>query len=145
MIRPLQPNDAEQIAPIIETHVRAMSPGSPKWQPDQVRAECRGAGFVKESEGQIEAFILYREQVDAWEITYLATAGNALRKGCMKALLGHMISQMPKDKAIWLEVHAENQLALRLYEGLGFREVGRRPKYYADGAAAILYSLGDHS
>jgi len=140
MTRQTRPTDAEQITKIIQYHTQAKSPGSPHWSLDQVREEC-AEGFVTEANGQIEAFILFRQQVDAWEITYLATASDALRKGRMRDLLGHLISLKPNDKAIWLEVHAANQGARRLYESLGFREVGQRPKYYADGASAILYSL----
>jgi ribosomal-protein-alanine N-acetyltransferase len=31
-----------------------------------------------------------------------------------------------------LEVRASNQAALGFYRGQGFRETGRRPRYYAD-------------
>jgi ribosomal-protein-alanine N-acetyltransferase len=34
-----------------------------------------------------------------------------------------------------------NLAAKRLYESNGYREVGRRPRYYADGADAVLLRL----
>lgn len=37
-----------------------------------------------------------------------------------------------------LEVRSDNHAATTLYEQLGFVQVGRRPGYYADGAAALL-------
>jgi hypothetical protein len=37
-----------------------------------------------------------------------------------------------------LEVKAHNQRAIRLYERLGFQAVGRRAKFYACGADALL-------
>jgi ribosomal-protein-alanine N-acetyltransferase len=37
-----------------------------------------------------------------------------------------------KVKAVWLEVRPSNEMAGRLYESLGFKEVGRRPGYYRD-------------
>lgn len=37
-----------------------------------------------------------------------------------------------------LEVKAHNQRAIRLYEHLGFVAVGRRAKFYACGADALL-------
>ena len=37
--------------------------------------------------------------------------------------------------------HAANEPALKLYEGLGFNQVGRRPKYYRDGGDAVLLTL----
>ena len=32
----------------------------------------------------------------------------------------------------WLEVRPSNHPALNLYQSLGFKEVGRRPRYYDD-------------
>ncbi len=41
-----------------------------------------------------------------------------------------------------LEVRAGNGPALGLYESLGFRRVGRRPRYYPnDGEDAVLMTL----
>jgi ribosomal protein S18 acetylase RimI-like enzyme len=37
-----------------------------------------------------------------------------------------------------LEVRADNAGALALYHAHGFLEAGRRPRYYADGADAVL-------
>jgi ribosomal-protein-alanine N-acetyltransferase len=37
-----------------------------------------------------------------------------------------------------LEVRADNCGALALYSGHGFREVGRRRRYYPDGSDAVL-------
>jgi ribosomal-protein-alanine N-acetyltransferase len=37
-----------------------------------------------------------------------------------------------------LEVKTHNSRAIRLYKRLGFQEVGRRPKFYACGADALL-------
>jgi ribosomal-protein-alanine N-acetyltransferase len=45
--------------------------------------------------------------------------------------------------SVFLEVDERNLPARRLYAGVGFREVGRRPNYYAEsgeqaGAALVL-------
>jgi ribosomal protein S18 acetylase RimI-like enzyme len=37
-------------------------------------------------------------------------------------------------------VRADNRSALRLYESRGYRPIGRREDYYADGMAAIRYA-----
>lgn len=44
--------------------------------------------------------------------------------------------------AVHLEVRASNDAARRFYGGLGFDEVGLRPRYYDDGEDAVLLSLG---
>ncbi len=38
-----------------------------------------------------------------------------------------------------LEVREDNARAINLYEKSGYRRFGRKPDYYADGAAALLY------
>jgi ribosomal-protein-alanine acetyltransferase len=38
-----------------------------------------------------------------------------------------------------LEVRTDNDAAIRLYEGRGYRAIGRRESYYADGTAALRY------
>jgi ribosomal-protein-alanine N-acetyltransferase len=40
-----------------------------------------------------------------------------------------------------LEVSAANQPARALYKGLGFARQGRRRRYYADGADALILAL----
>jgi ribosomal-protein-alanine N-acetyltransferase len=39
----------------------------------------------------------------------------------------------------WLEVRADNPGAVAFYLRHGWREVGRRPRYYADGVDALLF------
>jgi ribosomal protein S18 acetylase RimI-like enzyme len=41
---------------------------------------------------------------------------------------------------IRLEVREDNSRAIALYEKSGYRPFGRKPGYYADGAAALRYS-----
>jgi ribosomal-protein-alanine N-acetyltransferase len=43
-----------------------------------------------------------------------------------------------------LEVREDNARAISLYEKCGYRRLGRKPGYYADGAAALLYEKPLH-
>jgi ribosomal protein S18 acetylase RimI-like enzyme len=43
-----------------------------------------------------------------------------------------------------LEVRKDNARAIDLYEKSGYRRFGRKPDYYADGAAALLYEKPLH-
>jgi ribosomal protein S18 acetylase RimI-like enzyme len=40
-----------------------------------------------------------------------------------------------------LEVRADNDRAIALYERLGFRKIGETPDYYEDGAAAYRFEI----
>jgi ribosomal-protein-alanine N-acetyltransferase len=42
-------------------------------------------------------------------------------------------------KSMRLEVREDNLRAIRLYEKSGYRQFGRKPDYYADGAAALRF------
>jgi ribosomal-protein-alanine N-acetyltransferase len=58
----------------------------------------------------------------------------------MEKLMRHLIDSKGQGRELWLEVHEVNVSAQNLYEKLGFRLSGRRPRYYKDGATALLYS-----
>ena len=76
----------------------------------------------------------------AWEFPVLATDPAHQGRGHMKKLLSEVISARCQAAEIWLEVHEANLPARSLYNSLGFAEVGRRPRYYADGGTALLLS-----
>lgn len=112
------------------------------WPLDLLGAEMATAEavglFVEE---QLVCFILYRELENAWDISLVASHPQFRRRGYVEQLFKHLIAAKGQDQELWLEVHEENVPAQKLYEKLGFREVRRRPRYYKDGATAILYSL----
>ncbi len=68
-------------------------------------------------------------------------------RGHGRALVRHMIDRAVARKArtVFLEVRASNAVARRLYETLGFREVGRHKNYYpADGGGEDAKVLALH-
>lgn len=53
------------------------------------------------------------------------------RQGIAKRLIERLLWDLDEDNhCLTLEVRVSNRAALALYEGLGFRPVGRRPNYY---------------
>jgi ribosomal-protein-alanine N-acetyltransferase len=58
----------------------------------------------------------------------------------MEKLLNHIIAAKGQDQELWLEVHEANQAARQLYQKLGFKETGKRKRYYKDGGTAILFA-----
>lgn len=111
------------------------------WPRDQFISEFQTTQtWVLLKGDQIEAFICVRDAVDAWELSVLATRQNSVGQGYMKTLLNAVISEYGSQRQLWLEVHEQNLAARKLYEKCGFESQGRRPVYYRDGAAAILYT-----
>jgi [ribosomal protein S18]-alanine N-acetyltransferase len=101
----------------------------------------QGVGLGLFEGGSLSAFVLYRRQADIWDIVLLGTRVERQRQGLMDRLLSHLLLVRPAGTEVWLEVHQGNVGAQNLYKKLGFRQVGRRPKYYRDGSDAILFNF----
>lgn len=91
-----------------------------------------------------DGFIVVRTVADEAEILTLAVAPAARRAGLGRGLANKAADLARGQGAVrlYLEVSAENGPARALYSGLGFTEIGRRARYYADGADALVLSLG---
>ena len=105
--------------------------------PAATAAPAEPRGFVLAREAAGEAEVLTIAVHPAWQ-------GRGLGRLLMDALLRDLYARRATE--LFLEVDEGNRPALRLYEGLGFREVGKREAYYAgaDGtpANAITMRLG---
>lgn len=134
-----------QLVGIMEqVYKRSKNPIGGIWNKDLLRQELeigQGVGLNVEGFG-LAAFAIFRHYEVHREITVLATHPDRQRRGDMNFLLSYMLERKSPQERIWLEVHAENEPALGLYNTLGFSQVGRRPKYYRDGGDAILLTLG---
>ena len=70
--------------------------------------------------------------MDEADMMNLAVTQNARRQGVALALVSALCEQLREKgvRTLTLEVRASNAPAAALYEKLGFREVGVRPRYY---------------
>ncbi len=80
------------------------------------------------------------------QITNVAVVPEYRGNGNGRALMEELIRRV-KEKgvtAMTLEVRPSNAVALGLYESLGFKDCGRRPKYYSDNGedAIIMWNTG---
>ena len=77
------------------------------------------------------------------ELQRIAVTPAQRRRGVAGALLGAVVALASGEGAerMLLEVREENAGALAFYERAGFTEIDRRPRYYRDGAAAIVMEL----
>ncbi len=80
------------------------------------------------------------------QITNVAVVPEYRGNGNGRALMEELIRRV-KEKgvtAMTLEVRPSNVVALGLYESLGFKDCGRRPKYYSDNGedAIIMWNTG---
>jgi ribosomal-protein-alanine N-acetyltransferase len=94
--------------------------------------------------GRVAAFCNYWLVADELHILNVAVLPEERRRGHAARLLRHILEQAARGKVrvLSLEVRVSNLAAANLYRKFGFREVGLRPKYYADsGEDALLMDL----
>lgn len=143
--RLLQSADATEIMRILSQVYRDDNPYpvGGGWTMAQIESELEkgcGLGIFGESY-RLRAFVVFSKVGPNYEINLLATDIIERRQGLMITLLECLRRSWAEGKEIWLEVHEGNSAARKLYEKQGFTAEGRRPGYYRDGGAAILYTL----
>jgi ribosomal-protein-alanine N-acetyltransferase len=102
--------------------------------------------LVAEEDGQVVGHAVISLVADIAELQRIAVAQSHRRRGVAGALLEEVVGLASRSGAdrLLLEVRADNDAALSFYAAHGFVEVDRRPRYYRDGATAIILrrSLG---
>ena len=108
------------------------------WSADDFRDLKRsGCEIIMSANG----FMVYRIAADEAEIITIGVNPEKRRLGIASAMIGIIEKAIKSQgvKKIFLEAASTNTPAQKLYENLGFKVVGLRPKYY-DGIDAILMS-----
>ncbi len=93
------------------------------------------------SEGEpAEGFVLWRQLADEAELLTIGVLPGRRRQGMARSLLRKVIAdaRLVSIRRLFLEVDAGNAPALELYEDEGFEPAGRRPRYYQNGADAVV-------
>lgn len=101
----------------------------------QLFVDCLKVGYhtlVLECAGGLRGFVIFSSAAGESHILNLCIDPLARRQGFAEALLAQAIATVivAGAKTMFLEVRVSNESAIRLYEKMGFVEVGRRPNYY---------------
>jgi ribosomal-protein-alanine N-acetyltransferase len=92
---------------------------------------------IEDSDG-ISGHVGVRHVLGELHITTIAVRPEYRRRGHARALIGAALAAYPHATHVHLEVRPTNAAALELYESLGFRTTGRRPRYYGDEDALLM-------
>jgi ribosomal-protein-alanine acetyltransferase len=85
------------------------------------------------------SLLLFREGTSIARLYSVAVAAEARGRGIGRLLMedAGRIARKRGCARLRLEVRADNQAAIGLYENLGFRRIGRHVAYYDDGMDAL--------
>ena len=128
--------DAPRLA---ELHAAAF-PLPERWNEAAFRALLALPGTVALLGADGVGMAMFRVAADEGELLTLAVHPDGRRRGTASALLdaGAGLVAGQGARTLFLEVSERNKAALALYGKSGFAPSGRRPRYYADGADAVL-------
>lgn len=78
-----------------------------------------------------------------WHLMNVAVAPERRRQGVAGSLISRLLAEAGDELPFTLEVRVSNRDAIAMYEKLGFRSAGVRPRYYQDnGEDALIMWLG---
>jgi ribosomal-protein-alanine N-acetyltransferase len=122
--------------PLAALHARSFRRGWSEDEMERLLTDRQVIAHRATSDGELAGFILSRMAAGEAEILSVAVAARWRGRGVARALLGLHLRRLAGlgVGAVFLEVEGGNKPALRLYDRAGFREVGRRPGYYAGEA-----------
>lgn len=138
--------DAEAVA-----ELERVALGRDAWSPELLRQGVAGvvpttAYLVAEVDGRLVGYAAASVVGDVAELQRVAVAPTHRRCGVGGALLAAvtLLASERGASRLLLEVREHNAAALALYAHAGLVEVDRRPRYYRDGATAVVMrrSLG---
>lgn len=137
MIRRATADDATSIAVL-----DAVLFGTDAWSVEQVLEELTGAGrraWLAGSAGDVDGYVITWDNGDVVDLQRIAVHPARQRGGLASELIDAALAGVDR---MLLEVSEHNEAALAFYRQRGFVEIDRRPRYYRDGAAAIVMSYG---
>jgi ribosomal-protein-alanine N-acetyltransferase len=73
-----------------------------------------------------------------WHLMNVAVVPERRRMGVATRLISELLEVSEGELPLTLEVRVSNTEAIAMYEGLGFRSAGVRPRYYQDNGEDAL-------
>jgi len=143
LVRTAGPADVEAVSRLEDECL-----GVDAWSEGLVREGIHGAlptvvYLVAEIDHEVVGHAVVSTAGDIAELQRIAVAAAHRRGGVASALLAEVLELAGRTEAdrLLLEVREDNQAALGFYVRSGFTEIDRRPRYYADGATAVVLRL----
>jgi [ribosomal protein S18]-alanine N-acetyltransferase len=83
-------------------------------------------------------YLVCSRYADVWHLMNVAVTPEHRRGGVATTLIDELLARCGGDARLTLEVRSSNSGAIAMYERLGFRPAGTRPRYYHDNGEDAL-------
>ena len=108
---------------------------SDPWSENSIHSELTNplsCWLVALEEDTVIGYIGSQTVMDETDMMNVAVDPRHRRKGAAQALVCTLVDELKENgsRSLTLEVRQSNTAAQQLYEKLGFRQVGKRPRYY---------------
>ena len=130
----IEPMNASHVPQIAQLEKRCFSD---PWSEKSIASELENplsVWLVAVDGGQLIGYVGPQTVLGETDMMNLAVAPEARRQGTGRALVLALVDALTEkgSHSLMLEVRVSNTPAQKLYESLGFSQVGRRPKYYVN-------------
>lgn len=119
--------------------------GAEAWSAELVRDELAGEHrrylVLEDEHGAVLGYAGLLAVGEEADVQTIAVVPEARGRGYGRLLMRELLGEAARRGAtqVFLEVRADNPVARRLYESLGFTEIAVRPRYYQpDGVDAVV-------
>lgn len=130
----IEPMNASHVPQIAQLEKRCFSD---PWSEKSIASELENplsVWLVAVDGGQLIGYVGSQTVLGETDMMNLAVAPEVRRQGTGRALVLALVDALTEkgSHSLMLEVRVSNTPAQKLYESLGFSQVGRRPKYYVN-------------
>jgi ribosomal-protein-alanine N-acetyltransferase len=87
---------------------------------------------------QLVGYLVCSRYDHVWHLMNVAVAPERRRAGVASRLIARLFEEAGRELPFTLEVRVSNRPAIAMYERLGFRSAGVRPRYYQDNGEDAL-------
>ena len=140
-VRDVRPADLDAVAAL--ERISFPVPWKKEFFASEVGLDHRFNRVGRASDGTLAGYVFCAFAGGEIHVNKIAVDPLYRRRGVARLLMKEVLDFSDRIQAeeIFLEVRPSNVPARNFYVQLGFREVGRRAQYYADGEDALVMSL----
>jgi len=97
-----------------------------------------GICLAATSDDELLGYLVCSRYDQVWHLMNVAVAPERRRGGIAGRLISRLLEETGRKLPFTLEVRVSNRAAIAMYEKLGFRSEGIRPRYYQDNGEDAL-------